>query len=454
MLTKSDFLLYLEAPVHLWAKKHIQSYKEILSEYERFLMEQGKEVEKLARNLLPSAEWQKTFRVGEFETRADALLKNADGTYDLYEVKSITNIEKEHIYDVIFQSIVIGKNIQLNRIFLVTLNKEYILEDTLNINTLFVKNDVTNKVRELTSETESKMAEALKVTNSKSTNYIENCLKPKDCPCLDLCYPNLPEKSIFDIPLLSPKKKRTLVDSKIFEIKDIPLSFELSPKQKLIAGVIRSDLPHLNKQNLQEFLNTFIYPLYFLDYETYSLAVPIHKGYKPYQHMVFQYSLHIIDRDKNIEHKEYLEIEDREPSKKLLEKLKNDIGNTGTVIVWNSTFESERNRDMATLCPKHKEFLDNINSRIVDLADFIKKEYYIHPGFLGSWSIKNVLPVMVPELSYKNLKVNKGDVAMIAWWELIHSEDKSVAKDLLEYCGLDSLAMVEIWRKLNNLLVN
>lgn len=452
MLTKSDFLLYLGAPLHLWAKKHNKLNKIVPSVFEQHLMKQGYEVEKLAHQLLPHATWQDTYVSEEFEIRRDALVKNSDGTYDLFEVKSSTTIKKEHMYDVTFQSIVMKEKTKLDKVYIVTLNKDYVLEDSLDIDALFVKNDVTEKVKELTSEVEEKMRDALHVMGKDKPDYIENCLNPKTCPCLDLCHPNLPEKSIFNIPMLSPKKKRELIDSKIFEIKDIPISFELSPKQKRIAGAIRSDIPHLNKVGLQKFLYTFIYPLYFLDYETYPLGIPIYKGYKPYQHMVFQYSLHIVNEDKSIVHKEYLETEVGDPSKKLLEKLKSDVGNTGTILVWNKTFEFERNKDMANLFPKHKIFLDDLNSRMVDLADFINKEHYIHPDFLGSWSIKYVLPVMAPDLSYKNMKVNKGDIAMITWWELIHSTDKSIAKDLLEYCELDSFGMVKIWEKLNEII--
>lgn len=452
MITKSDFLLFIKAPMHLWAKKHDKNFKQILSEYDKHLMEQGKEVEKLTRKLLPNAEWQKTFKFSEFETRADALVKNESGSYDLFEVKSEIDIKNEDYYDATFQTIVIGKNIKLRKIFIVTLNKDYILENELDIPMLFKKNEITEKVNSLTSEVESMMNDALHIINLKSPEYIEGCLKPNECPCPNLCHPHLPEKSIFNIPLLNPKKARELLDSEVFEIKDIPLSFELSAKQKLIANIIRSGLPHLNKESLKKFLNELVYPLHFLDYETYEPAIPIHKGYRPYQHMVFQYSLHIVDKNKNIDHKEHLEIEDCEPSKTLITKLKNDIRDNGSIMVWNKTFEIGRNNDMAILYPEHKDFLNSINNRIVDLADFVKNGYYIHPGFLGSWSIKNVLPVMVPELSYKDLKVNKGDVAMIVWWNLVHNEDKSMAEDLIEYCKMDTMAMVKIWEKLVNIL--
>ncbi|HCR36262.1 hypothetical protein A2130_01395 [Candidatus Woesebacteria bacterium GWC2_33_12] len=448
MLTKSDFLLYLRAPLHLWAEKHNKLNKLVPSVYEQHLMKQGYGVEKLAHELLPHATWQEAYVSDEFEIRRDALIKNTDDTYDLYEVKSSTTIKKEHLYDVTFQSIVMKDRTKLNKIFIVTLNKEYIFKNKLDIKELFLITDVTEEVKELTNEVDGKMREAVSIIKKETPDYIENCLDPKTCPCIDLCYPNLPKKSIFNIPMLSPKKKRELVDSKIIDISDLSDQFELSAKQRRITDVIKLGKPYLNNTGLKTFLDSFVYPIYFLDYETYPLAVPIYNNYKTYQHMVFQYSLHVVNEDQTTIHKEYLETELGDPSRNLIKKLNEDIGDTGSVVVWNKTFEFERNKDMANLYPEYKEFLENVNFRMIDLADFINKELYIHPDFLGSWSIKNVLPVMVPDLSYKKLNVNKGDQAMLAWWELIHSSDKTKSVELLEYCGLDTLAMVKIWEKL------
>jgi len=451
MLTKSDFLLYLKSPLHLWAEKHNKLNKLVPSVYEQHLMKQGYEVEKLAHELLPNATWQEAYVSDEFEIRRDALIKNTDDTYDLYEVKSSTTIKKEHLYDVTFQSIVMKDTTKLNKIFIVTLNKDYVFKDKLNIKELFSITDVTDEVKDLTDEVSEKMREAVNVIEKDKPDYIENCLDPKTCPCIDLCYPNLPKKTIFNIPMLSPKKKRELVDSKIIDINDLPDQFELSAKQRRIADVIKQNKPYLNNTGLKTFLDSFVYPIYFLDYETYPLAIPIYDNYKTYQHMVFQYSLHIVNVDQSTTHKEYLETELGDPSRNLIKKLKEDIGDTGSVVVWNKTFEFERNKDMANLYPEHKEFLENVNSRMIDLADFVNKELYIHPDFLGSWSIKNVLPVMVPDLSYKKLKVNKGDQAMLTWWKLVHITDKSKSKELLEYCRLDTLAMVRIWEKLKTI---
>ena len=307
-------------------------------------------------------------------------------------------------------------------------------------------------VKKLKATVEDLMYQALNVINTESPDRIEGCLNPKTCPCPDLCFPNLPKKSIFNIPYLSHRRKRELIDSKIIDINDISDELPLNPMQRKIVNAIKTNKLYLDKTKLKEFLNSFVFPIYFLDYETYPLAVPIYNKYKTYQQMVFQYSLHIVNKDGTTEHKEYLETETGDPSRNLIKKLQEDIGETGSVVSWNKTFECGRNEDMARLYPEHAEFLKDANKRMIDLADFINKEMYIHPDFLGSWSIKNVLPVMVPELSYKKLKVNKGDQAMLTWWKMVNSKDKKEAKDLLEYCGLDTLAMVKIWEELKTLV--
>lgn len=452
MITKSEFLLFLKAPLHLWAKVNDNLENKAPSIYEQHLMKQGYEVEKLAHELLPNAVWQKPYFTDNFEIRQDALIRYPDGTGHLYEIKSSTEVKKEHLLDVTFQSIVTEKELKLTKVFVVTLNKDYVLNGKLDINSLFVVKDVTKDVKKLRNIVEDLMYQAVNVINTENPDKIESCLNPKTCPCIDLCHLNLPKKSIFNIPYLSHKRKRELIDSKIIDINDISSELPLNPMQRKIVNAIKQNKPYLDKTKLKDFLDSFIYPIYFLDYETYPLAVPIYNKYKTYQQMVFQYSLHIVNKDGTILHKEYLETETGDPSRNLIKQLCDDIRPIGSVISWNKTFEMGRNTDMARLYPKYEEFLKEVNIRMIDLADFINKEMYIHPDFLGSWSIKNVLPVMVPKLSYKKLKVNKGDQAMLTWWKMVNSKEKKEAKDLLEYCGLDTLAMVKIWERLKELI--
>ena len=463
MLTKSDFLLYMDAPMHLWAKAHDQQTNATPSLYDQHLMKQGYEVEKVAKTylekyILPkykNAEllWQSTYISGEYQTRADGIIHERDtDTYHLYEIKSSTSTKKEHLPDATFQSIVIGQSINLETIHLILLNDEYIRGDEFDIEQLFSVPDVTEEVSVMTPDILAKMRQALEIVKSEQSTSIVNCLNPKTCPCPGLCHLNLPKASIYNIPNLTPKKKRELEELKTIAIEDIDDDYPLTPKQRKIVDVMQSKTPYLDKPTVTGLLQSLTYPLYFLDYETYDEAMPHYKGHKPYQKMVFQFSLHIVSSNSDIiQHEEYLALEPGDPARGLVKHLRKCISDQGTVIVWNKAFEGGRNKEMAELYPEYKDFLLDVNARMFDLMEIVSKGYYLHPEFLGSWSIKNVLPIMSPELSYKTLSINKGDQAMIEWYEMANGEKTKkdgVAKALLEYCGLDTMAMVKVWEKL------
>ncbi|MBU1164788.1 DUF2779 domain-containing protein, partial [Patescibacteria group bacterium] len=135
------------------------------------------------------------------------------------------------------------------------------------------------------------------------------------------------------------------------------------------------------------------------------------------------------------------------------------IGDRGSVIVWNKSFEGGRHVELAGMYPEYSNFLLDLNHRMYDLADVFKHGDYLDPKFEGSWSIKKVLPVLVPELGYQDLIIGEGGLAMLTWWEMI-SAGESISQDakadikqnLLQYCQRDTLAMVEIWRYLKRLI--
>lgn len=464
MLTKSDFLLFLEAPMHLWAKTHGKLQITVPSTYDQHLMKQGYDVEKVAHEYLERfvlatykhAEllWQQTYISGEYQTRADGIIHDLDtDNYHIYEIKSSTSEKKDHLSDATFQSIVIGDTLTISSVHLVLLNDEYIRGDSLDIEQLFRMPDVTQDVSEMTPTVLAQMREALAVCKTDTPQGVFNCLNPKCCPCLELCHKDLPTYSIYNIPNLTPKKRRELEEAKTIAIDDIDINFSFTPKQQKIVDVMQSKTPFLDKSTVRSLLHGLTYPLYFLDYETYDEAMPLYKGHKPYQKMVFQYSLHIVSGNGGeIQHEEYVATETGDPAYDLVRHLRSRISDTGSVIVWNKAFEGGRNKEISEQYPEHKDFLLDINNRMFDLMEIVSKGYYVHPDFRGSWSIKNVLPVMVPELSYKDLSINKGDMAMIAWWEMVNNPDQNIKKEtaeaLLKYCGLDTLAMVKIWKKL------
>ena len=464
LLTKSDFLLFLDAPLHLWAKKHGHIHK-TPTVFDINVMNQGYEVETLAKEYLEkyvlrpdeneNLIFQRIFTSKQFSARTDILIhKPATDSYDLYEVKSGTKVKKENLYDVTYQFLIVNKQIKIDRVFILHLNSEYIRYSRLNLAELFVAEDVTQKVYELKEEVDIKREIALDVASNLSSENIKPCLSPKACPCPDFCHPSLPENSIFDIPRLSKKKKMELINQGISEIRDVPDTFPLNEKQRLIVDVAQSNAEHVNREAIRKEFQHFVFPLYFLDYETYLAVIPQFDGYKPQQQMVFQYSLHKMESlNGEIRHTDHLAITKNDPSKLLVEQLQEDIGDTGTVVVWFKPFERTRNKEMAIIHPDYADFLTDLNERIYDLGDFINFGFYLHPDFKGSWSIKNVLPVMVPELSYKEMEIGKGDEAMMAWWHMVNDtiptdEIEKTKESLLKYCELDTWAMVRIFEKL------
>jgi hypothetical protein len=466
ILTKSDFLLYHDAPRHLWANKH-RKIEQQSSDFDLHLADEGNRVEGIAHEylstiLLPSNPgdqlfWQQTYNDGPYEARVDALVKRKYTGYNLYEIKSSTSIDKEIIFDVTFQATILEKNKIFDRFYVLHLNKEYIRHGELDIESLFIAEDVTNQVNDKKSEILQLREEALAVLDIEDSEETATCLSPKECPCPDLCHPGLPEFSIFDIPRLSQAKKIQLLETGVRAAKDIPESFDLNAKQRLVMNCAKTETVHIDHNLIRSELSRFKYPLWFLDYETCISAVPLFENYHPQQQIVFQYSLHHLDEPGgSLRHFGFMSISKGDPSAQLLEHLSTDLGSSGTVIVWNKTFEKTMNQDMARLHPQYEGFLMDVNARIYDLGDIINLGYYIHPGFKGSWSIKHVLPVMVKELTYENLEINKGDQASMAWWNITFGnledlEKETLVKNLEKYCEQDTLAMVEIYRRLISL---
>jgi hypothetical protein len=157
---------------------------------------------------------------------------------------------------------------------------------------------------------------------------------------------------------------------------------------------------------------------------------------------------------RELVHEEFLYTGDRDPSLLFLEALKKQIGNVGSIIVWYKPFEASHiNKNLAIRIPECADFIENINSRMFDLMTIFSKQLHIHPDFHGSASIKKVLPVLCPELSYKELDIGNGSEAMNTWNKLVTGEMMgegriNIEKAMLEYCGLDTYAMYAIWKHL------
>jgi hypothetical protein len=241
-------------------------------------------------------------------------------------------------------------------------------------------------------------------------------------------------------------------------IGDIPEELALRPKQLVQIQTTGDNKRIIDKERIGKFLDTFMYPLYFFDYETFSGVLPKFDGCQPYGDYPFQYSLHILDSPKaKLKHEEYLHQENSNPMPCLLEKLKTDIGESGTILTWKMSYEKGCNDRMAGFYPEHKEFLGSLNQRINDLIIPFSEMWFVDKDFFGSASLKNIMPVLVPELSYKELGVSDGLQARRVWTQTIF-EDKNqdqrekALSDLSKYCTLDTYAMVRILEKLQTIV--
>ena len=211
----------------------------------------------------------------------------------------------------------------------------------------------------------------------------------------------------------------------------------------------------INKDAIKEFINGLTYPLYHLDFETFQQAIPEWKGISPFMQIPFQFSLHIEDENGDLDHKEFLAVEGIDPRYELARRLVEDIPTDVTVLAYNMGFEKGVIRKLAEMFEEFYEKLMLIHDNVQDLmTPFQKKDYYV-PDMKGSYSIKLVLPSLVPEMADAYIEldgVQNGGEAMQTYARLAHMDDRQevnrLREALLRYCELDTLAMVKILEKL------
>lgn len=466
-ITKSDMYVFAEAPLHLWALKHGQLTPQTPSAFEQILMQQGQRVEMLARQFLANSlpgkqlQFQPEFTDGAFEARLDALVYDpAAEVYDLYEIKSSTRVKKEAIDDVTFQALVVEANLPLRNCYLVLVNSAYNLEDSLDIGKFLSIHDITEEIALRKPTLLALRTAALSAVQQADSAGLAACYKPAACAAPALCHPALPNYHIYDIPRLSAKKVDQLRSGGQTNITAIPPGFALSENQQVYVDAVRNNAPLIDHVSIQQELGGLEYPLYFLDYETFGPAIPYFRGFSPYRHITFQFSVHRLhEPGGRLDHYEYLNTQLEDPSAALAEQLANAIGPTGSVIVWNRAFEHTRNKELALHLPAHAAFFTSVNDRMYDLMEIFSKNLYVHPACRGSASIKNVLPVLCPDTdqSYDGLEINKGDQAMAAWMhvtsgELTPEEAEHIRTQMYAYCKLDTFAMYKIWEHLHTML--
>ncbi|MCX5809971.1 MAG: DUF2779 domain-containing protein [Proteobacteria bacterium] len=483
-LSKSLFIRGLQCHKSLYLHKHHPELKDEIPPSREALFQSGSEVGIMAQRLFPgglnipydpdnyerqveltreaiekgiTTLYEASFQFDNVFVKVDILHKGKDG-WALYEVKSSTSMKDVYIPDAAVQYYVVkGSGLPVSKVFLVHINNQYIREGDIEVDKLFTINDVTLEVRQIQDAIEGEL-DTQKTMLRGDIPRIDiglYCRNPYDCDFIGHCWEHIPEGSVFSIKG-SRALPFTLYNRGIIRLKDVPIHM-LSANQRLQVEATLEKKIVISKKSIQDFLDSLWYPLYFLDFETFSTPIPLFDGTRPYQQIPYQYSLHILEsEDSKLKHHEYLAPPGVDPRKELAVKLLSEIPDDACVIAYVAGFEKGILKNLAECFPEFEAKIERIIENMADLALPFQKRYLYHWRFNGSYSLKAVLPALIPSLTYDNMEIRNGDMAMQAYTKMQVSHDQAeigrIRKALLEYCRLDTLAMVRIVENLKEVI--
>lgn len=478
-LSKTKYMDGLRCPKLLWYEYNRKEEMPKPDVMAQAIMDQGKKVGELAQKLFPggirlerdfvpekqaekSLEAAKLgkplFEPGFTNKRAYALadILNPVGNkaWDLIEVKSSTGVKDEYVDDVAFQKYTYeGAGLKIRRCYVMYINNEYVRKGEIDPEGFFIKEDVTDDVNEIVSGIEEAVDRMIKTIAEKDVPKIKigpQCNSPRACLLQGICQEFLPTKDNVFCLYRGAKKAYSLIDRGILSLKDIDENSDLNDTHYIQVKSHKSGKPHIDKKGIEEFLGRLEYPLYFLDFETIGLAIPQYDDSRPYENIPFQYSLFIIDKKgAKPESHSYIAKGDKDPRPEVLKNLKNLLGDKGSIIAYNDTFEKNVLRNAATIYPEYMDWVDATEERFIDLLGPFRSFLYYHPSQEGSASLKSVLPA-ITKSSYENMQIADGSTASLEYCRVTFNKDiseeerKNVYSALEKYCDLDTKGMIEI----------
>jgi CRISPR/Cas system-associated exonuclease Cas4 (RecB family) len=474
-LTKTLFNTGLTCPKLLWCEFNAPEMIPEISEALQAIFDQGHEVGDLAKTLYPEGVeieygrdsvkktqellkkrlpiFEASFAYKDAYCKTDILVPVGKDEWDLIEVKSSTKIKDEHIPDVAFQQYCLeGSKVKIRRCHLMYINNEYVRKGKIEAKKLLEVEDITKQVADYLPNVETEIKRLVDIINGPmpDAKLGTECIKPKECPvhCEDL--PELAELTY------GGARVYELINQGIKLFKDMPADFKLNDRQKIQKEAAITGKRHIEPDQIHRFLKEIKYPLYFLDFETISPAIPLFDGTRPYQNIPFQFSLHIIEKPgAKPKHLEFLVDNPEDPRPAVVETLRN-IESKGTVLAYNASFEKGVIEDLIEAFPKEKH-LDSVLGRLVDLMVPFKNFWYYDPAQRGSASLKEVLPALTGK-SYANLEVSEGSEAARKFLDMTYKnkpmspgEKLALRKALLIYCKQDTEAMIDILKVLEKI---
>jgi hypothetical protein len=483
MLSKSKYLAGLQCPLRLWHQCYNPHLASPVSPAQRALFDTGHEVGRLATCLYPDgvlietdplrheqavsetlramdnplvkAIFEASFSSDGVRVKVDILERAGQKKWNLTEVKSSTGVKDEYLPDVGVQyNVLKGAGIEIDRVILLHLNNQYVYDgNALSLEQLFTSSDLTRETLACQWEVERKLQEfkdSLASTQLPEITPSRHCSSPHHCEFFEHCGKGLPEHWVVELGGISRSKLDELAAIGVRDIRDIPESFPLTAIQNRIRRCVMNNEEYVSGE-LRGELEAVQYPVHFLDFETLGLAIPRYAGTRPYQTVPFQWSDHVLHQDGSVVHLEYLCKEDKDPREEIARSLLDALGNAGSIVTY-TTYEEGIIKGLAEALPNYRDRLLSTLDRVLDLHAIIRKNFY-HSGFHGSFSLKSVVPALLPEMSYENLAIQEGQQASLEYVRMIDpstpTEDRERIKEsLLEYCGQDTLTMLRIREEL------
>jgi CRISPR/Cas system-associated exonuclease Cas4 (RecB family) len=381
--------------------------------------------------------------------RSDILVPTQNG-WRMIEVKSSGSVKDHHLMDCAIQLWVLeGAGLTIDQICVAHVETGFVYEGYGDFEQMIIEEDVTKQVRALLPEVPEWLVTHCEILLNPIPE-IRMGSQCKDCSFAAVCREDMPEYPVSILPR-GGKLITELQDAGIEDLRDIPEGLLKNERHQLVRSVTLSQQPYISAQ-LKSDLDALPYPRFYLDFETINFVIPRWSGTHPHQQLPFQWSCHIERANGTLEHHEFLDTSGIAPMYAFAESLIAVLFEDGPVIAYG-TFESTTLKGLIDLYPDLESSLNEIIDRLVNLLPMLQNHYY-HPAMKGKWSIKAILPTVVPHLDYSQLEeVQNGTLAQLAYLDIINPDTDPVVRDqkivnLLQYCKLDTQAMVEVVRTL------
>ena len=384
--------------------------------------------------------------------RADVIERLPGGGWRLVEVKSTTRPKDVFVVDAAVQLWVLrGAGLDMREAGVLTLDRDYVYDgERLDLDALFRLHPVTAEATARLETVGVRVRDMQAMLAEPAAPDIapgEHCFTPYACPYHAHCtrYETVLDHGLDELPRLAPDLRARLAARGIEEVRDIPEDFPLNRLQRVVRQAVVQGRAQVHGDIRAE-LARRVPPVHYLDFETFAPAIPRFAGTRPYDAVPFLFSVHTERDGAPPAHRDYLHVRDDDPRPALADRLLEALGTEGTICTY-SDYERRVLRGLGAALPDRARALRALEARLLDLLPAVRKGYY-HPDFRGSFSIKSVLPALVPGLGYDDLAIADGQVAAAMYRTALASADpderRRTFQDLRAYCARDTWALVEL----------